>query len=259
MVGHRTDIGKVVGKIALREFPDDVQQLIQDWTDHTGHSVDWDRVLTVYATPVEVFPETEGDTRERGDAYIDAMDLATAPPVLISGRYWADGWHRVEKARRCGVPTVRTADLAEIGSKYADVLGELELPVTVTEAGARSIIESYADEDAEEDEKMRRAEEYFNIGNHNARNNWSAEDEMDEPEADWCWMWDGGLRVAQGISHSLSFGYDRVGRFKGWFDVESGVLSFVDEQQRVQTPDEIPAQLFAHLKRRFNPKTIKVF
>lgn len=123
------------------------------------------------------------------------------------------------------------------------------------------LIEAYTDdEDAAEDEKTRRAEEYFSIGHHNARNDWKdSEHGYDEPEADWCWIWDGGLRVAQGGSHSISFGHNRVGRFKGWFDVESGTLSFADEQGRVTTEDEIPAQLYAHLKRRFKPKTIRIF
>lgn len=125
---------------------------------------------------------------------------------------------------------------------------------SITEAVDRLLDSTYDEED--EDFQLTRAERYFAIGHHNARTEWDSSDGP-APDKDYCWMWDGSLRVSQENSHAIAFGH--VGRFKGWYDTASGTLSFTDSRDRVRTEDDIPAQVHKHLVRRFKPKRIVVF
>ena len=103
------------------------------------------------------------------------------------------------------------------------------------------------------------AERYFSIGHHGEGDDYGSDD---RGSPDFCWAWeDGRLVVGGGMTHNMTFGHERMRhvRFKGWFDVDDAILSFVDDRERVSTPEEIPAQVYAHLKRRFPFKRVEVF
>jgi len=127
-----------------------------------------------------------------------------------------------------------------------------------------TVVESnyYKDEDAKEDEELRKAEEYFSIGHHNELSSWDdSEKDYTKPKKDYCWIWNGDrLCVSRGNSHSIAFGSSHNALFKGWYDVNSGILSVVgNSRQELKSEEDIPTRLYQHLIRKFKPKKIKVF
>lgn len=117
----------------------------------------------------------------------------------------------------------------------------------------------YDDEEQREEETMARAEGWFSIGHHGE----NEEDyDSENPENDdFCWIWDGSLRVSDKSTHNMAFGVKTVdnARFKGWFDRGKNLISFYDQAMEVKHADEIPQRVYDHLVRRFGTTNFRVF
>lgn len=109
---------------------------------------------------------------------------------------------------------------------------------------------AYSDEDALEDERLAKAERYFSIG-------------QDDEESDnnYCWAWlDGRLQFKKGGTHGINFGHHRTNEtYKGWYDTNTGTLSFVFPHEEGKSVDDIPPRVLTALQRKFNPQHIEVF
>jgi hypothetical protein len=126
----------------------------------------------------------------------------------------------------------------------------------------KMILESFYDRDEEEreEETMKRAMVYFNIGHHGSMD----EDNPDEvnKRTDFCWIYGrDGLKVGTGATHNATFGYDVVdqARFKGWFDTDKNLISFYDQDNEVKDVDEIPSIVYNKLVSRFKTDKFKIF
>ena len=106
----------------VSDLPDDMQVLLTDivegelGTEALGmlrkHRFRARRV------PLSWFPHARLDTRERGSRYAGAMIGQHLPPIVVCGRKWVDGRHRVWALRRSGCTRVDCIDIAEIGCSY---------------------------------------------------------------------------------------------------------------------------------------------
>jgi hypothetical protein len=103
-------------------LPEDLQVLLSEiisgsggedlLTELEGHR------FTVHELPIAAFPDASIWTDYRDRAYAEAMVGERLPPVIICGKKWLDGRHRVWVWRKSGTSRVPCIDLAEIGLSY---------------------------------------------------------------------------------------------------------------------------------------------
>jgi hypothetical protein len=101
------------------DLPEDLQVLLFEIIGNSGG----DELLTkleghrfaIHELPIAAFPDASisGDYRDR--AYAEAMAGQPLPPVIICGKNWLDGGHRVWLWRKSGIKRVPCLDLADIG------------------------------------------------------------------------------------------------------------------------------------------------
>lgn len=106
--------------LRIGDLPDDMQVFIGDALED---AFDPDLTFTVLQVPTSQFPLVDAQRLDpsRGQAYaLDMTDWSQLPPVLLCGRQWLDGMHRVYAAQAQGRPTVPAIDLAEHGHRLAD-------------------------------------------------------------------------------------------------------------------------------------------
>jgi hypothetical protein len=105
-------------QILFRDLPVDMQQVAADIVDR--YDLD-DRPLPVHQFSLRRFPvlpcERNPDAFIRSEfmPYVEPMRQGILPPVLVVGRVWIDGCHRVWAARRLKLPTIPVIDLADAG------------------------------------------------------------------------------------------------------------------------------------------------
>lgn len=87
------------------------------------------------------------------------------------------------------------------------------------------------------------AEKYFSIGH--------SDPESPNPGAKaWVWRY-GNLQVQPGsVTHGMGWGH-HYERFKGRYDAQQNVISFVDDKQEVKSEDDLPQQVYKALKSKF--------
>lgn len=105
-------------KVCFDELPDDMQVLLVQFFE--GGGVDVDNVdlsryeFTILKLPLKLFPIVPICTDDRDLAYATAMVGKLLPPVIVSGKQWLDGRHRVWAARQVHDTHVEAIDIHEI-------------------------------------------------------------------------------------------------------------------------------------------------
>jgi hypothetical protein len=108
--------------IRVTDLPEDMQQLLTDMVEGDLGTEAlrqlYEHQFTVSHIPLSWFPHAGLDTRERGAQYARDMIGQDLPPILLCGRKWVDGRHRVWALRRSGCTRVVCINTAEIGCTF---------------------------------------------------------------------------------------------------------------------------------------------
>ena len=114
------------------DLPEDMQVLLLEIVGNSGGEELLTKLeghrFTVHELPVSAFPSASLWTDYRDRTYAEAMVGQTLPPVIVCGKNWLDGRHRVWMWRKSGTKRFPCIDLAEIGFSYPfDGIGTLDL------------------------------------------------------------------------------------------------------------------------------------
>ena len=98
--------------IAFKDMPDDMQDILCGFYAESGSEPPKQFVAKMIS--LDAFPEValaDGHLDKRGEAYALEMVGQAVPPVLVYGKKWLDGRHRVWAAKRSGFGSILAIDL----------------------------------------------------------------------------------------------------------------------------------------------------
>lgn len=105
-------------------LPDDLQTLIFELVEAGNPEAMLDKLESAefieWLIPLKAFPKVETWTDYRDEAYARRMLDVDLPPIVVWGRHWIDGRHRIWAWRQQGLSFARAIDLAEIGVLIRD-------------------------------------------------------------------------------------------------------------------------------------------
>jgi len=108
--------------LGIIDLPEDMQVLLTEIVGATASNATLRKLskhsFTVYGLPITAFPVVPIWTDYRGRAYTNSMLGRNLPPVILCGRKWIDGRHRLWVWRKEGMTRVPCIDLADIGLSY---------------------------------------------------------------------------------------------------------------------------------------------
>ena len=111
-------------EVSFQRLPEDFQVLILQILESCGMLLKEDQLdamrLPIKTLSTTVFPEvpivTPDDDRDL--SYAEAMVGQNFPPILVCGKQWIDGRHRVWALRKMKVKTVNCIDLESLVGWY---------------------------------------------------------------------------------------------------------------------------------------------
>ena len=106
----------------FRDLPDDMQTLISDIVGVMASEHAWEKLkdheFEIHSLPIAAFPPVPISTDYRNEQYAEAMLWKKLPPLLVHGRKWLDGRHRLWAYRQMSMSFVECIDLQEIFPDY---------------------------------------------------------------------------------------------------------------------------------------------
>jgi hypothetical protein len=115
-------------RIKLIDLPEDMQQLIADMIDESDYHRIYNASFVMIEVPLKLFPGVRigGRGDDRDIAYTMRMKGEKLPPVIIHGRKWLDGRHRVFLARKIGALRIPAIDLSGFKLASGSYIGKLK-------------------------------------------------------------------------------------------------------------------------------------
>lgn len=109
-------------RCSFRDLPDDLQTLIFEIVDVVAGERGLERLeaheFEIHLLPIAAFPRVPISGDYRGEKYAEAMAGKHLPPLVVHGKKWLDGRHRLCALRRAGVTYVECIDLSDVFPTY---------------------------------------------------------------------------------------------------------------------------------------------
>lgn len=122
MKNFRAFTESLTRSVVVDELPDDMQDLLFQFFELDDQELP--DSLPLVRLPLTRFPDldmvmSQGD--ERGETYArDMFGVPDLPPVIVSGKQWLDGRHRVWAAKQQGHTSIDAIDLSGFGISYRE-------------------------------------------------------------------------------------------------------------------------------------------
>lgn len=101
--------------IQVDQLPDDMQDILMQFFEHCGKELPTHLPVKKFdISRFPVVPLADGVLDERGVKYAKKMVGESLPPIIVCGRFWLDGRHRVWAARSGGEMNIHAIDLDAI-------------------------------------------------------------------------------------------------------------------------------------------------
>src|ERR1051325_9899870 len=106
----------------FKSLPDDMQvllfELVESVAGESGLQKLETHIFKVKSLPVAILPSVSISTDSRDEQYAMDMIGESLPPVVVHGKKWIDGRHRVWALKQNGAAVVQSIDLQEILPHY---------------------------------------------------------------------------------------------------------------------------------------------
>lgn len=113
----------MVMTLSLSDLPEDLQVLLLQVIESRDAKLKEEDVcslrLPIRKLPMRIFPNIPIATDDRDISYAEAMIGQRLPPVVICGKQWIDGRHRIWALKRSKVKEVDCIDLQDIIGFYS--------------------------------------------------------------------------------------------------------------------------------------------